>query len=94
MSAAGLAGVSQRKFVTTTVKGPRSSGAGRQAPDLVDRNFAAQRPNLLWVSGRHPLTLTAELLDSMGHQSSMAAGRCPIIWRQEWSDDPESRFIK
>ena len=45
MSAAGLAGVSRRKFVHTTVK-----GSGRQAPDLVDRNFTAKRPNLLWVA--------------------------------------------
>ena len=45
MSAAGLAGVSRRKFVHTTVK-----GSGRQAPDLVDRNFTAERPNLLWVA--------------------------------------------
>ena len=45
MSAAGLAGVSRRKFVHTTVK-----GRGRQAPDLVDRNFTAERPNLLWVA--------------------------------------------
>jgi putative transposase len=45
MSAAGLAGVSRRKFVTTTVK-----GSDRQAPDLVDRNFTAERPNLLWVA--------------------------------------------
>ena len=45
MSATGLAGVSRRKFVTTTVK-----GGGRQAPDLVDRNFTAERPNLLWVA--------------------------------------------
>ena len=44
MSAAGLAGVS-RKFVTTTIK-----RRGRQAPDLVDRHFTAQRPNLLWVA--------------------------------------------
>jgi putative transposase len=44
MLAAGLAGVSRRKFVTTTVK-----GGDRQAPDLVDRNFTAERPNLLWV---------------------------------------------
>ena len=46
MSAAGLAGVSRRKFVHTTVK-----GRGRQAPDLVDRNFTAKRPNLLWRKG-------------------------------------------
>src|SRR6266403_1264904 len=45
MSATGLAGVSRRKFVTTTVK-----DGGRQAPDLVDRNFTADRPNLLWVA--------------------------------------------
>jgi putative transposase len=45
MSAAGIAGVSRRKFVTTTVK-----GGGRQAPDLVNRNFNADRPNLLWVA--------------------------------------------
>src|SRR6201993_2258594 len=45
MSAARLTGVSRRKFVHTTVK-----GSGRQAPDLVDRNFTAERPNLLWVA--------------------------------------------
>jgi putative transposase len=45
MAAAGLAGVSRRKFVTTTVR-----GCGRQAPDLVERNFTADKPNLLWVA--------------------------------------------
>jgi putative transposase len=45
MSVAGLAGVSRRKFVHTTVK-----GSDRQAPDLVERNFTAERPNLLWVA--------------------------------------------
>ena len=45
MRAAALTGISRRRFVTTTVK-----GGGRQAPDLVDRNFAAERPNLLWVA--------------------------------------------
>jgi putative transposase len=49
MSAAGLAGVSRRKFVRTTVK-----GSDRQAPDLVDRNFIAERPNLLWVADSYP----------------------------------------
>jgi putative transposase len=42
---AGLAGVSRRRFVTTTVR----DGA-RQAPDLVERDFTAGRPNLLWVA--------------------------------------------
>ena len=45
MSQAGLAGVSRRKFVVTTVKDD-----GRRAPDLVERNFTAQAPNRLWVA--------------------------------------------
>jgi putative transposase len=43
--AAGVAGVSRRKSVTTTIK-----EGGRQARDLVERDFTAQRPNLLWVA--------------------------------------------
>jgi putative transposase len=45
MSQHGLAGVSRRKFVTTTVK-----GGNRQAPDLVERNFTAPAPDRLWVA--------------------------------------------
>jgi putative transposase len=45
MHKANLAGVSRRRFVTTTAK-----GNGRQAPDLVDRNFMADKPNMLWVA--------------------------------------------
>ena len=45
MTQAGLAGVSRRQFVVTTVKGD-----SRQAPDLVERNFAAEAPDLLWVA--------------------------------------------
>jgi putative transposase len=45
MSQAGLAGVSRRKFVTTTIK-----GESRQAPDLVERNFVAEAPDRLWVA--------------------------------------------
>ena len=45
MSRAGIAGVSRRKFVITTVKSD-----GRQAPDLVERNFTAAAPNRLWVA--------------------------------------------
>jgi putative transposase len=45
MSQAGLAGVSRRRFVVTTRKGD-----GRQAPDLVERNFAAEAPDRLWVA--------------------------------------------
>jgi putative transposase len=45
MSRAGIAGVSRRRFVVTTVKGD-----GRQAPDLVERNFTAEAPDRLWVA--------------------------------------------
>jgi transposase InsO family protein len=45
MSQAGLAGVSRRRFVVTTVKGD-----GRQAPDLVERDFTAASVNRLWVA--------------------------------------------
>src|SRR5256714_1832461 len=45
MSQAGIAGVSRRKFVVTTVK-----GGNRQAPGLVERNFTAQAPDRLWVA--------------------------------------------
>jgi hypothetical protein len=41
---AGLAGVSRRQFVDTTVK-----GGGRQAADLADRNFGGEAA----VGGRH-----------------------------------------
>jgi len=45
MRDAGLAGVCRRKYVVTTVR----DGA-RQAPDLVDRDFAADRRDRLWVA--------------------------------------------
>jgi len=45
MRHAGLAGVSRRKSAVTTVR----DGA-RQAPDLVERNFTADQPNMLWVA--------------------------------------------
>jgi len=45
MRQAGVAGVSRRRFVTTTVKGDR-----RQAPDLVERDFTADGLDRLWVA--------------------------------------------
>jgi putative transposase len=45
MRDAGIAGVSRRKFAITTVR-----DGGRQAPDLVDRQFTANAPNVLWVA--------------------------------------------
>ncbi len=45
MKGASLRGVCRRRFVTTTVR-----DSARQAPDLVDRNFVAVAPNVLWVA--------------------------------------------
>ena len=46
MRAAGVRGVSRRKWVTTTMR----DGGAESAPDLVDRKFAASGPNQLWVA--------------------------------------------
>jgi putative transposase len=46
MQAAGLHGVSRRKFVRTTERSP----SARPAPDLVDRDFTAPGPDRLWVA--------------------------------------------
>lgn len=46
MKAAGLKGVSRRRGTRTTVRDERL----RPASDLVDRNFYAHEPNVLWVA--------------------------------------------
>ncbi len=46
MNAAGIYGVSRRKWVITTTR----DRAARPAPDLVERNFRASGPNRLWVA--------------------------------------------
>ena len=46
MSAAGIQGVSPRKWTTTTVRRENA----RPAPDLVDRDFTASGPDQLWVA--------------------------------------------
>jgi len=46
MRAAGLQGISRRKRVRTTIRKP----GARPAPDLVDRDFTADRPDQLWVA--------------------------------------------
>lgn len=46
MREAGLRGVCRRRWITTTVRGEDA----RPAPDLVDREFRAERPNQLWVA--------------------------------------------
>jgi putative transposase len=46
MRTAGIVGVSRRRGVITTRRGRDA----RPAPDLVERNFTADRPNQLWVA--------------------------------------------
>lgn len=46
MRKAGLKGVQKKRFWCTT----RSGAAERWAPDLVERQFVADRPNALWVA--------------------------------------------
>jgi putative transposase len=46
MQAVGLQGISRRKHTNTTLRRPDT----RPAPDLVKRNFAADRPDKLWVA--------------------------------------------
>lgn len=46
MRRAGLKGVQKRRFRCTT----RSGALARWAPDLVERNFVADRPDALWVA--------------------------------------------
>jgi putative transposase len=46
MRAAGIAGVSRRRFARTTIRDERV----RPAADLVDRDFTAEKPDQLWVA--------------------------------------------
>jgi len=58
MRQAQLAGISRRRRKGLT----RRNAKARPAPDLVKRNFTAQRPNQLWVADiKHVPTLTALL---------------------------------
>jgi putative transposase len=57
MRAAGIRGVSRRKFQTTTRR-PED----RPAPDLVQRDFTARGPNQLWVADITYVATTAGFL--------------------------------
>jgi putative transposase len=46
MKEAGLRGVSRRKRPSTTIR----TGSERPAPDLVERDFTAERPDELWIA--------------------------------------------
>jgi putative transposase len=46
MAAAGIVGVTRRRYKATTVRNPRQ----RPAPDLVERQFTASGADVLWVA--------------------------------------------
>ena len=46
MAAAGIQGVSRRKWVRTTIRDEKT----RPAPDLVQRQFTTTAPNQVWVA--------------------------------------------
>ncbi len=83
MTQAGLAGVCRRKFVTTTVK-----DGGRQARDLVERNFTAKAPDRLWVADITYISTwagflyLAVVLDAFSRR--MSAGRWPRHSPNNW----------
>jgi hypothetical protein len=82
-----LAGVCRRRFVTTTVK-----DGGRQAPDLVERNFTAQAPDRLWVAGI-PYIPTGQAFStsrscSIPSAVALSAGRWPRHSPDNWCSMP------
>ena len=84
MSQTGLAGVSRRKFVVTTVK-----SNSRQAPDLVERDFTASVPDRLWVADITDVPTwagflyLAVVLDAPSAAASLA-GRWPLRSPHDW----------
>src|SRR5437870_10478853 len=85
MRAAGLVGASRRRSGVTTTRRDKKA---RPAPDLVDRNFVASRPNQLWVADitfvrtASGFLYLAVVLDAWSRKSS--AGRWPIICAPSW----------
>ena len=84
MSQAALAGVSRRKFVTTTIR-----DGGRQAPDLVDRNFTAAAPDRLWGLPISPISRPGRAFStspwcSMPSVVGSSAGRWPPRLPPNW----------
>ena len=83
MKGASLRGVCRRRFVTTTVR-----DSARQAPDLVDRNFVATAPNVLWVADItyvptwSGFLYLAVVLDVFSRRAS--AGRCRRHCKPSW----------
>ena len=72
-----LAGISRRKTTRTTIRGERQ----RPAPDLVNREFSASRPDRLWVADITYVPTWAGLLYLAWYWTPSAAGWWAGPWR-------------
>ena len=85
MRAAGLIGVSRRRGTMVTTRRDKEA---RPAPDLVDRDFTALRPNQLWVADitfvptASGFLYLAVVLDAWSRR--IVAGRWPTICGPNW----------
>jgi transposase InsO family protein len=83
MRAAGIVGVSRRRSIITT----RRDRNARPAPDLVDRNFTADRPNQLWVADITYIPTAAGflylavVLDAFNRPKRLRRGRSSAVGR-------------
>jgi transposase InsO family protein len=68
MKAAGLQGVTRRKWVTTTQREP----SARPAPDLLARDFTASGPDQRWVAD-------IERHEALLHRAVMKGHRLPAV---------------
>src|SRR5205814_5841381 len=92
MRTAGIVGVSRRRGIVTTQR----DRDARPAPDLVDRNFIADRPNQLWVADITYIPTAAGFLSIKGRilpppaltspSSPPAAGSAASPRRADWDD--------
>jgi putative transposase len=85
MRAAGVQGVSRRKWVTTTTRDPQA----RSAPDLVQRNFHVAGADQLWVADitnvpTGPASSTSRSC-SMRGAGGLSAGPWPPTCGPSWS---------
>jgi putative transposase len=88
MRGAGLAGVCRRRRPRTTVREP----SARPAPDLVERCFAAEGPDRLWVADISYVPTLAGFLYLASCWMPSAAGSSAGRWRAtcapSWSWTP------
>jgi len=85
MRAAGLIGASRRRGTIVTTRRDKEA---RPAPDLVDRDFTAFRPNQLWVADITFVPTASRFLYSqwfwMPGAAKLSVGRWPTICGPNW----------